>query len=74
MMYNCSNMTSTITCGAPSSIFTLYGCDNSFSTDQSATDPTYVTGITIVGTYASDWKSYFPDRSSSPYRKLIVAS
>lgn len=41
----------------------------------SSTDPCYTTGITISGTYASDWTTALPDNDSAPnYRKLIIDS
>ena len=45
----------------------------SFSTPDN-TAPMYTTGITVTGTYASEFKAKFPDSSSSPYRKIIVGS
>lgn len=61
--------------------FTTLECNSSVSpTDNnslSTTDSTavcYTTGITLKGTYASDWKTNLPDRTSSPYRKLILGA
>lgn len=34
----------------------------------------YTTGVTLTGTYAQEWKNGFADRSSNPFRKLIVGS
>lgn len=34
--------------------------------------PDLTTGHTLTGTYASSWKSALPNRTSSPYRKLIL--
>ena len=34
----------------------------------------YTTGMSIKGTYAEDWKTKFPDRTTLPYRKLVIAS
>lgn len=65
------NMVSTITCNAPATVastsnYTFCARGNSYAS--------YTTGITLSGTYASDWHSRFPDRTSSaPYRKTIVA-
>lgn len=42
----------------------------SFSTTD-VNAPMYVNGITVSGTYASELKSYFSNRDTSPYRKLI---
>lgn len=39
----------------------------------SASDAAYSKGITLTGENASGWKMGLPDRTSSPYRKLIVA-
>ena len=44
---------------------------NYFSTSFSTAD-SYRIGITIRGTYASDWKSVLPDSTTYPYRKLII--
>jgi hypothetical protein len=70
IMYNCDSFTNLV-----------FNCDpnnfvshaNSFATTN-ASAPMYTTGITVTGTYANEFKTYFPDNSSSPYRKIIVAS
>ena len=69
-MQNCNHFTGPLVCN----------CPNGTSSDTytlSTTDSTalmYTTGVTLTGTYASDWKTAFPDRAGSPYRKLIVGS
>ena len=63
---NCTSMISEITayCAAsPTDTGSLS------ATDENA--PMYKYGITVNGTYASTWKSRLPNRTSSPYRKLI---
>lgn len=42
----------------------------SFSTSD-VTASMYVDGITVSGTYANELKSYFSNRDTSPYRKLL---
>lgn len=67
IMRNCSNLTS-LTINCEPSVFR--NSSSSFSTaDVNA--PAYTTGVTISGTYASDFKTQFPNRDTSPYRKLI---
>lgn len=46
--------------------------NNSLSTTVS-TMPMYTTGVTLTGPGAQAWKTALPDRTTSPYRKLIVA-
>lgn len=71
VMYNCKAMTSKLYISeAPSSMTASNGC---LGTNDS-TAACYTTGIQLVGDYANDWKTKLPDRTSSPYRKLIVAS
>lgn len=68
-LYCCNNMTSTITAE------TLSINPDSTSTTLSTTSstaPAYVNGIKLTGRGASAWKRVFPDRTQSPYRKLIV--
>lgn len=36
--------------------------------------PAYVNGVTLTGATASDWATRFPNRTTNPFRKLIVAS
>ena len=48
---------------------TKYVCATTVSTAES-----YTKGIKIAGTYASEFKSRFPDKTSAPtYRKLVLA-
>lgn len=67
IMANCSRLTSlTINCDPSVLTDSAY----SFSTaDVNA--PAYTTGVTISGTYASEFKTRFPNRDATPYRKLI---
>lgn len=39
----------------------------------SNTAPAYVEGATLTGANAEDWKTAMPDRTTSPYRKLLLA-
>lgn len=69
--YGCNQLVSTITCNAPAPSVTYA---NTFAT-MSQNAPMYTTGITLSGTYASDWKTAHPDENGpSYYRKLILAS
>jgi hypothetical protein len=71
LLYNCNSMVSTIDIGTiPASAFSA--SDRTLSTTGS-TAPMYVTGITIVGTYADDFLTKFPNRTA-PYRNLINGS
>ena len=67
--YGASKLTSVVVNCAPPTINTANYKNYAFSTNT-ASDPMYSTGITMTGTYASQWKSAFPNRTSSPYRKL----
>lgn len=71
-VYNCNAMTSTITVEAPITVIGS-GSPNSALSTTVSTAPCYTTGITLAGTYANDWKTRFADRTTSPYRKLILA-
>lgn len=71
-IYNCNAMTSTITVEAPITVIGSGSPNTALSTTVS-TAPCYTTGITLAGTYANDWKTRLTDRTTSPYRKLIVA-
>lgn len=68
----CQSMVSTVDIGTLSSNI-IESSDNTFSTSTGSA-PSYQVGLPIKGTYANDWKTKFPDRTSSPYRKLIVGS
>lgn len=69
-MNNCNNVTSLVV-NAPSSNTNLKTSNNTLATTDN-TAPIYSTGVTLTGTEASRWKNRFDDRSSSPYRKLIL--
>lgn len=70
-MQECKNFVGPLVCNCTSANMAL--TSNVLSTND-ATAPLYVTGVTLTGTYANDWKTTFPDRDSSPYRKLVVGS
>lgn len=71
-MYGCNSMTNTVNVGTlPATV--IPSNQYSFSTGTSSAD-CYLFGIVIIGTYAADWITRLPDRSSSPYRKLIGGS
>lgn len=70
-MQECRSFTGPLVCNCPAAQMT------SSSNVLSTTDSTallYTTGVTLTGPYAQAWKDRFPDRDSSPYRKLIVGS
>ena len=73
-MYECNNFVGPLVCNCPATSLPTTGSNNEMLATNSNTSPMYTTGVTLTGTYASDWKTALPDRDSSPYRKLIVGS
>ena len=73
-MSECTNMVSTVTVEAPTSVFLSQTADKYSFSPTTKDAPAYVTGMTLAGTYASDWKNFFPDITTYPYRKLLVAN
>ena len=69
-MENCNNFVGPLVCNCPNGT----NADIHTLSTSDSTALMYTTGVTLTGTYASNWKSAFPDRTSSPYRKLIVGS
>lgn len=69
-LYNVNSMTSTVYTGnlSPS---VAASSNNSFSTIDSSAD-SYVSGIKMNGSYSTSWVSRFPDRTTSPFRKIVV--
>lgn len=72
-MHNCNNFVGPLVCNAPVDSSKI-PTDNYALATTSATAAMYTTGVTLTGTYAAQWKAALPDRTSSPYRKLIVGS
>ncbi|MBO7731571.1 MAG: leucine-rich repeat protein [Methanobrevibacter sp.] len=72
-MQNCNNFTGPLVCNSPSVSTKILQSNNVLSTETS-TAPMYTTGVTLTGPYAQVWKDALSDRTSSPYRKLIVGS
>lgn len=72
-MHNCNNFVGPLVCNAPADSSKI-PTDNYALGTTSATAPMYTTGVTLTGTYAAQWKAALSDRTSSPYRKLIVGS
>lgn len=69
---NCQKFTGPLVCNGPVDSKTPTNT-NVLSTNNVNADM-YTTGVTLTGPYAAQWKAALPDRTSSPYRKLIVAS
>ena len=69
-MYNCNAYTATITLNCAATVAST--SNYSFAT-TSSTAACYTTGIKIGGSYKANWRSRFPDRTASPYRKTIAA-
>ena len=63
------DMTNYVDVGSLSASITA-ASNNAFTT-ISSTAPAYVTGIKIKGANRAAWRNKFPNRTSSPYRKLI---
>lgn len=72
-MYRCNNFTGPLNCEGPTNPNRITTQAQSFGTNLSSAIM-YTTGITLTGPYASDYKSKLPDRTSSPFRKLILGS
>ena len=72
-MSRCNKFVGPLTCNGPvpSSMIPI---DNSCLSTNSSNAVMYTTGVTLTGTYAQAWTDALPDRTSSPYRKLIVGS
>lgn len=69
-MYGTNNMTGSITCEAPASVMTASSTVDAYTLRALSTSARSVTvGITLTGSYASDWHTRLPDNS---YRKTIV--
>lgn len=69
-MHNCNNFTGPLVCNTSTKIPT----DNYTLGTTSSSAAVYTTGVTLTGPYAAQWKAALPDRTSSPYRKLIIGS
>ena len=67
-MYKCNKFTGSLACESKTGIS---ADTHTLSTNSSSADM-YTTGITLTGTYADDWATTFPNRTSSPYRNLIT--
>lgn len=71
-MYNCKKVTALVV-NSPTSNSALTSSNNSLATNDN-TAPMYTTGVTVTGSQATRWKNRLGDRSSSPYRKLILGT
>lgn len=72
-MHNCNSFVGSLVCNAPVDSSKI-PTDNYALATTSATAAMYTTGVTLTGPYAAQWKAALSDRTSSPYRKLIVGS
>lgn len=70
-MFGCENMLSEIKVELPA---TSISNSKYILSTFSSSDPCYAQGIRLTGQYAQDWKDLLTDRTSAPYRKLIVES
>lgn len=71
-MQNCNKFTGPLVCN--SSVSSKFPTDNYTLSTTGASNPIYAIGVTLTGPYAQAWKTALPDRTSSPYRKLVVES
>lgn len=72
---NCNKYTSVVDLGSlRSSVVTGSSYYMNYFSTSFANADSYRIGITIKGTYASEWKSLLPDNTTSPYRKLIIGA
>lgn len=69
-MYRCDRFTSTLT--VQTSCVPTTQNNNLATNSSSAT--MYTTGVTLAGPYAQTWKNSMPDRTTSPYRKILIAA
>lgn len=70
-LYQCNAMSSTV--NVKDLAATIASTSNYTLGTNSSTSAMYTTGIKISGRTRADWISRFPDRTSSPYRKLLNA-
>lgn len=71
-MYQCDSFTGPLVCNCPATSLPTTGLDSEILATNDSSKPMYSTGVTLTGAYAQAWKDALPDRTSSPYRKLIV--
>lgn len=72
-MHACNAMVGTIDCQCPPPTVVDTSGDPCLSTTDSGAK-LYTTGVKLTGTYATAWKTTFPDHSGPDfYRKLIIA-
>lgn len=70
-MHNCNSFTGPLVCEGPSAAGGVPSGNYSLSTTNSSA-VMYVTGVTVTGTNKNLWKNKLGNRTSSPYRKLIL--
>ena len=70
-LYNCDSMVGEIVLDAPETVAST--SNNTFSTTDANAD-CYTTGISVIGTYARQWMTRFPNRDTTPYRNLVLAA
>lgn len=70
---SCGKFTGPVVCNGPVDSTKIPTATSILSTTD-ANAVMYTTGVTLTGPYAQAWKDALPDRTSSPYRKLIVGS
>jgi hypothetical protein len=69
-MRECKKFTGPLVCNS----YNAAMVDNNTLSTNDSSKPLYATGVTLTGPYAQQWKDAFPNRTSTPYRKLIVGS
>lgn len=67
-MYNCKKFKGNVEVNAAATVFST---GNYTLSTNDASAYIYTNGVTITGTNASAFKTRFPNRTSSPYRKLL---
>lgn len=75
LLYNLGDFTATITIECPVTVLDTLSTDKAqiFSASSNSV-PAYTAGVTLAGTYASEWKNALPNTNTyGGYRKLILA-
>ena len=68
-LYNCDAMTSYVNVGSLAA--TIVGASSYVLATTNSEAASYTTGIKIRGSNRAAWMTRFPNRTSSPYRKLV---
>lgn len=71
MLMSSDNFIGPLVCNCPPDTSSS-STNDTFLTTTNVNSPKYQEGVVLTGPYAQQWKNYLPNKTTSPYRKIVL--